>query len=202
MGKSATTLRDTRCVGILQEQAQRQLQIQRNARWPHDHLHVIAGHKSRALLYTEAVSPCSTRHACFLLRSASRCLRSTFSSFLILTVFPLFPLSISRSLRDCQAPSFDDIDFSRERWKRLATDQDGFAKITVPVLKKFMQEEKARAKGDKVQTAQAKKLVTKGGKQELIQLIREYFGVPSSAAPQPEISTVEVEGAHTLIQGA
>ena len=68
------------------------------------------------------------------------------------------------------------------------TDQDGFAKITVPVLKKFMQEEKARAKGDKVQTAQAKKLVTKGGKQELIQLIQEYFGIPSSADPQPESS--------------
>ena len=64
--------------------------------------------------------------------------------------------------------------FRRSRWKKLASEKDGFVKITVPVLKKFIQEEKTRVKEDK---ATAKKLVTKGGKPELIQLIRSYFGI-------------------------
>jgi hypothetical protein len=58
----------------------------------------------------------------------------------------------------------------------------------VPVLKKFIQEEKARVKEDK---ATAKKLVTKGGKPELIELIKSYFGIKmddEETSKQEEIS--------------
>jgi len=58
----------------------------------------------------------------------------------------------------------------------------------VPVLKKFIQEEKARVKEDK---ATAKKLVTKGGKPELIELIKSYFGIKmddEEISKQEEIS--------------
>ena len=58
----------------------------------------------------------------------------------------------------------------------------------MPVLKKFIQEEKARVKEDK---ATAKKLVTKGGKPELIELIKSYFGIKmddEETSKQEEIS--------------